>query len=30
MHNGGNNGDIQGNLKYCIQDFETSLKNIKI
>ena len=27
MHNGGNNGDIHRNLKYCIQNFKTSLKN---
>ena len=27
IHNGGSNGDIR---KYCIQNFETSLKNMKI
>ena len=31
MHNGGNNGDIHRSLKYyCIQNFKTCLKNIKI
>ena len=31
IHNGGNNGDIHRSLKhYCIQNFKTSLKNIKI
>ena len=30
IHNGGNNGDIHKSLKYCIQNFKTSLKNIKI
>ena len=31
MHNGGNNGDIHRSLKYyCIQNFKTSLKNIKM
>ena len=26
----GDNGDIQSSLKVCIQNFKTSLKNIKI
>ena len=30
IQNGGNNGDIHKSLKYCIQNFKTSLKNIKI
>ena len=30
IHNVGNNGDIHGSLKFCIQNFKTSLKNIKI
>ena len=30
IHSGGNNGDIHRSLKYCIQNFKTSLKNIKI
>ena len=30
IHNDGNNGDIRRSLKYCIQNFKTSLKNIKI
>ena len=30
IHNGGKNGDIHGSLKYCIQNFKTSLKNMKI
>ena len=29
-HNDGNNGDIQRRLKYCTQNFKTSLKNMKI
>ena len=28
--NGANNGDIHRSLKYCIQNFKTSLKNMKI
>ena len=28
--NGGNNGDTHRSLKYCIQIFKSSLKNIKI
>ena len=27
---GGNNGDIHKSLKYCIQNFKTSLKNINL
>ena len=30
IHNGGNNGDIPRSLKYYIQNFKTSLKNMKI
>ena len=30
IHNGGNNGVIHRSLKYCIQNFETSLRNMKI
>ena len=30
LHNGGNNGDIPRRLKYYIQNFKTSLKNMKI
>ena len=30
IHNSGNNGDIHRNLRYCIQNFKISLKNIKI
>ena len=30
VHNGGNNSDIHRSLKYCIQDFKTFLKNMKI
>ena len=30
IHNCGNNGDIHRSLKYCIQNFKNSLKNIKI
>ena len=29
IHNVGNNGDIHRSLKCCIQNFKTSLKNIK-
>ena len=29
IHNGGNNGDIHRSLKYYIQNFKTSLKNMK-
>ena len=29
IQNGGNNCDIQRNLKYYIQNFKTSLKNMK-
>ena len=29
-HNAGNNGDIHRSLKCCIQNFKTSLKNIKV
>ena len=30
IRNDGNNGDIHRSLKYCIQNFKASLKNIKI
>ena len=30
IHNGGNNGDMPRSLKYYIQNFKTSLKNMKI
>ena len=30
VQNGGDNGDIHRNLKYCIQNIKTSLKNVKI
>ena len=30
IHNGANNGDIHRRLKCCIQNFKTSLKNMKI
>ena len=30
IHSGGNNGDVHRSWKYCIQNFKTSLKNIKI
>ena len=30
IHIGRNNGDIHRSLKYCIQNFKTSLKNMKI
>ena len=30
IHNGGNNGDKHRGLKYCIENFKTSLKNMKI
>ena len=29
-HNAGTNGDIHRNLKYCIQNFKNSLRNMKI
>ena len=29
IRNGGNNGDIHRSWKYCIQNFKTSLKNMK-
>ena len=29
-HNGGNDGNIHRSLRYCIQNFETFLKNMKI
>ena len=30
IHNSGNNSDIHRSLKYCIKNFKTSLKNMKI
>ena len=30
IYNAGNNGDIHRNWKCCMQNFKTSLKNIKI
>ena len=30
IHNDGNNGDMHRSLKYCVQNFKTFLKNIKI
>ena len=30
IQNGGSNGDIHRILKYCIQNFKTSLENMKI
>ena len=30
LQNGGNNCGIRRSLKYCIQNFKTSLKNMKI
>ena len=30
IHNRGNSGEIHKDLKYCIQNFKTFLKNMKI
>ena len=30
IYNGSKNGDIHRSLKYCIYNFKTSLKNVKI
>ena len=30
VHNVGNNGDIHRRLKYCIENFKTPIKDMKI